>query len=37
VSAGADTALTKPVEFDQLLNHINRLISPQLSLATTGT
>jgi CheY-like chemotaxis protein len=35
-SAGADAVFTKPLEFEQLLNSINRLISPKLSLATTG-
>ena len=36
LSAGADAALTKPLEFDQLISSIRRLICRDLSLATFG-
>jgi CheY-like chemotaxis protein len=36
LTAGADSAFTKPLEFEQLIGSINRLISPKASGAGTG-
>jgi DNA-binding response OmpR family regulator len=36
LSAGADSALIKPLEFEQLLSSIRQLISPEVSQATSG-
>src|SRR5262249_14931833 len=36
MSAGADSTLTKPLEFEQLIKSINRLMSRELSRATSG-
>ena len=36
LTAGADGAFTKPLEFEKLISSIKRLIPPQLSRATSG-
>ena len=36
LTAGADRAFAKPLEFEQLVSSIKHLIAPEASLATTG-
>jgi len=36
LTAGADSAFTKPLEFEQLIKSINRLISREFSRATSA-